>query len=194
MKNFLARLSQNAVIVALGLIAVLVVGIVMGEPSAHALPEYVERTGEPCATCHVNPGGGGPRTPRGMLWAAQGRPDVVPELENVITSPGVADAVELYDISCAKCHGASGEGLFGQTLTGSEITGFQIRNMILTGRESRGMPGFEGQFTDTQFDVLVSYVTGIASGQIEPAPAGYPLPSGELECVNNPIPERCGGN
>ena len=29
------------------------------EQAAHALPEFTERTAEPCGACHVNPGGGG---------------------------------------------------------------------------------------------------------------------------------------
>lgn len=166
----------------------------MGENPAHALPEYSERTGEPCATCHVNPGGGGPRTARGSLWVAQGRPDQVPELDNVLYAPGVEDGVELYDNACASCHGASGEGLFGVTITGSGITESQIWSTILLGLERSGMPGFEGQFSDKQFEALITYVTGIASGEIEPAPDTYPLPPGKLECVSNPDTERCGGN
>jgi hypothetical protein len=44
------------------------------------LPEYAARTGQACAVCHVNPAGGGPRTVRGLLWVAQGKPDQVPPL------------------------------------------------------------------------------------------------------------------
>jgi len=194
MKNLLVRFSQYALIGTLSIFVIAAVGIIMGETAAHALPEYVERTGEPCSTCHVNPGGGGPRTPRGLLWAAQGRPDKVPDLENVLVASGPGVGFELYDISCASCHGLSGEGLFGHTITDSGISDFQIRNMILSGRELSGMPSFEGKFTDGQLNELVTYVTGIATGQIEPAPASYPLPPGKLECVNNPGPERCGGN
>ena len=47
---------------------------------ARALPEYMARTGEACATCHVNPAGGGPLTARGSLWLAEGKPDQVPPL------------------------------------------------------------------------------------------------------------------
>ena len=75
---------------------------------AHALPEYAKRTGESCATCHVNPGGGGPRTLRGLLWAAKGRPDQVPSLPNVLLAPGVTDGAELYEIACASCRGLYG--------------------------------------------------------------------------------------
>lgn len=194
MKSLLVRLSQYAVIVGISLFVIAAVGIIMGENPAHALPEFVDRTGEPCSTCHVNPGGGGPRTLRGLLWAAQGRPDQVPELGNILIAPGVEDGVELYDIACASCHGSSGEGLFGLALSGSGISDTMIRAMTLFGRESSGMPGFEGQFTDEQLEALVAYAAGIASGEIEPAPATYPLPPGRLECIVSPETDRCGGN
>ena len=194
MKSLVVRLSQYAVIAGISLFVISAVGIIMGENPAHALPEFVARTGEPCSTCHVNPGGGGPRTLRGLLWAAQGRPDQVPELGNILIAPGVEDGVELYDIACASCHGASGEGLFGLALSGSGISDTMIRAITLFGLERSGMPGFEGQFTDEQLEALVVYAAGIASGEIEPAPATYPLPPGKLECIVSPETDRCGGN
>jgi mono/diheme cytochrome c family protein len=118
----------------------------------------------------------------------------VPELGNILIAPGVEDGVELYDIACASCHGASGEGLFGLALSDSGISDITIRAMTLFGRERSGMPGFEGQFTDEQLEALVAYTAGIASGEIEPAPVTYPLPPGKLECADNPDTERCGGN
>ena len=194
MKSLLVRLSQYAVIAGISLFVIAAVGIIMGENPAHALPEFVDRTGEPCSTCHVNPGGGGPRTLRGLLWAAQGRPDQVPELGNILIAPGVEDGVELYDIACSACHGSSGEGLFGLALSGSGISDTMIRAITLFGLERSGMPGFEGQFTNEQLEKLVEYVTGIASGEIEPAPLSYPLPPGKLVCIVSPETDRCGGN
>jgi len=47
--------------------------------TAHALPEYASQTGEPCATCHISPSGGGPRGPRGQAWVASGKPGAVPD-------------------------------------------------------------------------------------------------------------------
>jgi mono/diheme cytochrome c family protein len=47
--------------------------------SADALPEYASQTGEPCASCHVSPSGGGPRGPRGQAWVASGKPGAVPD-------------------------------------------------------------------------------------------------------------------
>jgi hypothetical protein len=35
-----------------------------------ARPEYAAATGQPCATCHVSPAGGGPRTPSGQAFMA----------------------------------------------------------------------------------------------------------------------------
>ena len=194
MKNFLARLSRFLVYIAVSFIVILFVGFVLGEPSAHALPEYVNRTGEPCSTCHVNPGGGGPRTLRGLLWAAAGRPEEVPQLENILLAPGVDDGVELYDIACASCHGGSGEGLFAVALTGSGLGEIQIQSAILRGRLRSGMPSYENKFTDQQLFSLVAYVAGIASGTIEPAPSSYPLPPGQLECAVSPEIPLCGGN
>lgn len=36
---------------------------------ARARPAYAIREGRPCAYCHVNPAGGGPRNPRGLYYA-----------------------------------------------------------------------------------------------------------------------------
>ncbi len=38
-------------------------------PSA-ALPDYAAKTGQACATCHINPAGGGARTPLGLRFEA----------------------------------------------------------------------------------------------------------------------------
>lgn len=194
MKSNLIRAVQYG---AIGLIALIVLGAVsMSAPSPriHALPEYAGRTGEPCATCHVSPGGGGPRTLRGMLWAAQGRPDQVPALPNVLVAPGVDDGAELYDIACAACHGWKGEGLFGTSLANTTLREAKIRANILRGRKRSGMPAFAGQFTAEQLEVLVTYVAGLASGRIEPPPDTYPLPPSQPTCASNPTPAACGGN
>ena len=194
MKPSSIRFIQKLLIALLGLSVMLAIGIATGERPAHALPEYAERTGEPCATCHVNPGGGGPRTLRGLLWTANGRPDSVPLLGNILMAPGVSSGVELYDIACAACHGQNGEGLFGTALVSSGLTDNKILAAIVRGRDRSGMPAFEGQFTDDQLDELVAYVVGIASGSIEPAPNSYPLPPALFECVDNETGQRCGGN
>ena len=194
MRVFAQKSFQILILIIVGLLTILIVDLLLGEPSVHAYPEYAARTDESCSTCHVNPGGGGPRTLRGLLWAAQGRPDQVPELGDILIAPGVTNSVELYDIACASCHGSSGEGLFGAALTNSGIPENSIRETILRGRERSGMPAFEGQFTAEQLEILVEYVTGIASGEIEPAPVSYPLPLGRFECAGIEFSEACGGN
>jgi anti-sigma factor RsiW len=56
---------------------------------ASALPEYAAQTGEPCASCHVSPSGGGPRTPRGQAWVGSGKPGAVPGLVEALEALGV---------------------------------------------------------------------------------------------------------
>lgn len=195
MKTNLVRSAQY---IAVALLAVVVFGLVtfISTPPkrAHALPEFANRTGEPCATCHVSPGGGGPRTLRGMLWAAQGRPDEVPALPNVLMAPGVTDGSELYEVACAACHGVKGEGLFGTALADTSLRDSKIRSTIERGRLRSGMPAFDGQFSDEQMDALVGYVAGLASGKIEPPPDTFPLEPGILTCVTNSNQATCGGN
>ncbi|MHB9091844.1 MAG: hypothetical protein ACYC7H_10510, partial [Chloroflexota bacterium] len=38
--------------------------------SSYALPQYATATGQPCATCHTNPAGGGALTATGQAFAA----------------------------------------------------------------------------------------------------------------------------
>ncbi len=54
-----------------------------------ALPEYSAQTGEPCASCHISPSGGGARAPRGQAWVGGGRPATV---------PGLLDSLELLGV------------------------------------------------------------------------------------------------
>ena len=54
-----------------------------------ALPEYSEQTGEPCATCHISPSGGGQRGPRGQGWVGSGKPGTVPGLMESLELLGV---------------------------------------------------------------------------------------------------------
>lgn len=183
------RLAMVGTIVVVALAA-----IWMRAGGAYALPEYAERTGEPCATCHVNPGGGGPRTLRGLLWAARGRPDQVPALPNVLLAPGVMYGRELYERACAACHGLVGEGLYGRELAYSGLKAAKIRSNILTGRVKSGMPPFDGRFTDEQLQRLVEYVAAMANGELEPQPEEYPLPPPELTCTPQASPDVCGGN
>ena len=160
----------------------------------HALPEYANRTGEPCATCHVSPGGGGPRTLRGLIWASRGKLDKVPELAGVLAAPGAIEGAEIYEIACSACHGKHGEGLFGRELVNSGLSEGKIRSQVLAGRVRSGMPPFEGKFTPAQLDTLTAFVAEIASGAATPLPDSFPLEPGHLTCVPSPDNPNCGGN
>jgi len=167
----------------------------------HALPEYAKRTSESCATCHVNPGGGGPRTLRGALWAARGKPDQVPNLPGVLLAPGVTDGAELFEIACSTCHGLNGEGLFGKEIANSGLKDNKIRANILSGRLQSGMPSFEGMFTAAQLQALVDYAVSLANGTAEIPPLEYPLESPAFNCsaqspssASTGSTTTCGGN
>ena len=164
----------------------------------HALPEYAKRTSESCATCHVDPGRGGPRTLRGALWAARGKPDQVPNLPGVLLAPGVTDGAELFEIACSTCHGLNGEGLFGKEIANSGLKDNKIRSNILKGRLQSGMPSFEGKFTGAQLQALVDYVVALANGTAEIPPAEYPLEPPTVNCAaqssSSVSTTACGGN
>jgi len=192
-KTRITKSAQIGALILLAAITIFVTGLMTHESPAHALPEFASRTGEACGACHVNPGGGGPRTMAGLMWSAQGRPDMLPSLTINLAS-GVTDGGELYDIGCAGCHGLSGEGLFGPTIVGSGLQERKIESTILRGRERSGMPAYEGQLTDNQLAALVTFVAGIASGEIDPPPVSYELPAGQFVCDPVPGAAKCGGN
>lgn len=87
MKRFLILFGSLLVTVAL-LLALLPAS------SAQALPEYSAQTGEPCATCHISPSGGGPRGPRGQAWVASGKPGAVPDTLQALEALGVELSVD----------------------------------------------------------------------------------------------------
>lgn len=72
---------------------VLVLGVVIASLAhpgmARALPEYSAQTGEPCATCHLSPSGGGPRGPRGQAWVGGGKPGSVLSLVESLDFLGI---------------------------------------------------------------------------------------------------------
>lgn len=83
-------------ILSLCLAALLLALALPGRP-AQALPEYSSQTGEPCATCHASPSGGGVRTPRGQAWVAQSKPGEVPDLVTALDALGVSLTVNQDD-------------------------------------------------------------------------------------------------
>jgi mono/diheme cytochrome c family protein len=62
--------------------------------TAEALPEYSAQTGEPCASCHISPSGGGPRGPRGQAWVASEKPGSVPDTLDALELLGVELTVD----------------------------------------------------------------------------------------------------
>ncbi len=177
-----------------GVAAIIFLAIASWSQPVHALPEYAKRTGEACATCHVNPGGGGPRTLRGALWSARGKADQVPALPGVLLAPGVADGTELFEIACSTCHGLRGEGLFGRELANTGLNENKIRSNILRGRLKSGMPAFDGMFTEDQLNALVGYAVLIASGKAEIPQFEFQLAPPEFHCTPQLPSKICGGN
>ena len=176
----LVRPLQYLALIGLALITVKSMDLLTGAEQVHALPEYTTRTGEPCSACHVSAGGGGPRTMVGLLWAARGRPDILPELPGMLIAPGVEDGAELYDTACAGCHGLSGEGLVGISLVNRDISRAAMRVFITQGIPELEMPPFAGQFTDSQLDALTDFATELSRGVVPPEE--YPLPTPAFTC------------
>lgn len=66
-----------------------VILIIFAVAPARAMPEYATRTGEPCATCHVSPAGGGLRNVRGQAWVLSGKPATVPSTTEALQILGI---------------------------------------------------------------------------------------------------------
>ena len=185
------NLLRYILFIALACGMVTALAVHAGSQPVYALPEYAARTGEPCAACHISAGGGGPRTLRGMLWAAQGKPDQLPSLPGMLIAPRVTDGLELYGIACSGCHGQKGEGLFAMGLVNTNVSQPAVRSIILNGIPKLGMPSFENQFTPDQLDSLVLYITGLANGTIAPPPDSYPLAPALLRCPPESAEPAC---
>jgi mono/diheme cytochrome c family protein len=170
---------------------------------AHALPEYAARTGQACAVCHVNPAGGGPRTVRGLLWVAQGKPDQVPPLPGSATeepAATTADGKALFDkFGCSGCHGSEGEGGFGPALNREELPANELASIIRSGRGAMMAFGPD-VISDVELDALIHYVQALGRGEVQagPAPEKRPLPPAQLTCgagsFASPLTTDCGGN
>jgi hypothetical protein len=76
-----------AILFCFALLAVIL--LALPSQAVQALPEYSAQTGEPCASCHVSPSGGGPRGPRGQAWVGSGKPGAVPGLVDALAVLGV---------------------------------------------------------------------------------------------------------
>ena len=75
-------------LISILLITIFITLTMVSQPS-RALPEYSTQTGEPCASCHISPSGGGPRTLRGQAWVAAGKPGAVPDVVEALDLLGV---------------------------------------------------------------------------------------------------------
>jgi hypothetical protein len=89
--------ARTRVALFLGLLALAGILTLALTAPARALPEYSAQTGEPCATCHVSPSGGGIRTPRGQAWVGDHRPGTVPALNDALSLLGVKLTVNEAD-------------------------------------------------------------------------------------------------
>jgi mono/diheme cytochrome c family protein len=172
-------LRVSALLACASFAAVMVV-LLAGPRPVKALPEYAALTGESCGVCHVNPGGGGPRTLRGLLWAARGKPVQLPVLPAMLLAPDVNNGFELYGIACAGCHGARGAGSSAMGLSGTGISASATRSYILRGIQPLGMPGFKVQLTDAQVDALSDFVANLADPKAPPPTDSYLLAPPQL--------------
>jgi mono/diheme cytochrome c family protein len=178
-------------------------------PVAYALPEYATRTGEPCATCHVNPAGGGARTVRGSLWVAAGKPDTVPPLPGAeaTASGGAAGATggapaagpALYaQFGCAGCHGGRGEGGAGPALNGHEWSAARVSDIIRNGRGNM-LALKAGTLSDADLAGLVTYVQAIGRGEVAAGAQIGPRAMAPVQALcfaagTTPAVGSCGGN
>lgn len=87
MKRFLILLGSLLLVTALFLAFI-------PASTVDALPEYSAQTGEPCASCHISPSGGGPRGPRGQAWVASSKPGAVPDMLEALELLGVELSVD----------------------------------------------------------------------------------------------------
>ena len=90
-----AQVSEIAWLAAFAVVVTLVL-LVIAAPSS-AMPEYATQLGEPCATCHISPAGGGLRSARGQAWVAQEKPGAVPSIEEAMKLLGVRTTVNPAD-------------------------------------------------------------------------------------------------
>jgi len=190
---------RNVLLVIAGVFA----GVLLfGQRPTHALPDYAARTGEPCATCHINPAGGGPRNQRGLLWVAAGKPDKVPALpgKKKPAAGGVSGAEVYKTVGCSGCHGNAGEGLIGPALNQEALPVDEVATVVRNGKGA--MPPFTTEkISDEELQALVTFVHALPSGGGAAAPTEVgpqPLPAAKFVCSDNKQPAAatgsCGGN
>jgi hypothetical protein len=94
-----AQVSKIAWLAALAIVVTFAL-LVIATPS-QAMPEYATQLGEPCATCHISPAGGGLRSARGQAWVAQEKPGAVPSMEEALKLLGVQTVINPADYAPA---------------------------------------------------------------------------------------------
>lgn len=168
---------------------------------AHAYPEYTDRTGQQCTACHINPAGGGPRTLRGLLWIAEGRPDTIPALPgSEQDGEGALDGPTLYaQFECDLCHGPVGEGDVGGPLVDREWATDQLIDVLRNGYES--MKGYSpAVMSDEEMEALIPYIQAIGRGEVQSTVflGKRTLPPARFGCgvqsELSPTRADCGGN
>ncbi len=184
-----------------GLGVILGLAVFAAVPTAHAYPEYTNRTGQQCTACHVSPAGGGPRTLRGLLWIAAGRPDEVPPLPGGDDGADeVADGPTLFDrFECSRCHGAVGEGGVAAALNAQPWTEAELAQIIRNGIDA--MNGYPpAVISDDDLAILIPYVQAMGRGEVQSTVVLYkrPLPPLRLDCALESLSSAtslgCNGN
>ena len=93
-------ICSHALWLAIGIAVTVGLALAIATPS-RAMPEYATQLGEPCATCHISPAGGGLRTARGQAWVASDKPGAVPSIEEAMKLLGVKATVNPADYLAA---------------------------------------------------------------------------------------------
>ena len=79
---------QRSILILFLVTTLVVLAFAFAVPT-RAMPEYAARVGEPCASCHVSPAGGGLRNVRGQAWVAENKPGQVPSTLDALKILGV---------------------------------------------------------------------------------------------------------
>lgn len=88
--------------------------------------------------------------------SAEDRPAAIAEL--VASGEGLPDGEQLYNSTCATCHGGDGQGAIGPQLAGvvaDKYTPEQHIAIVLNGRG--GMPAFASSLDDDELAAIVKY-------------------------------------
>lgn len=103
---------------------------------------------------------------KGLVASAQARLQGLPDPAGALVNSTSADTGrDVFEASCAACHGADGQGGAGPTLVGNRRAA-DAGNVLDIVRFGRGMmPGFGASLTDAQVSAVVSFVTTELAGR-----------------------------